>query len=723
MVMPCIFTTLKTQAQSASRDLSNLKTTAINKDLVPGVDTTLNLGSSTLTWKNIYLGNGLYFKNALSMFTPGSGNFFVGRSAGRSTVTGINNNVFGSQSLRNISSGNNNTVVGFSSLHENTTGSDNVGIGWQSLYYNVSGYSNIAIGSNALRSNITGSQTIAIGDSALMNNTSNYYNVAIGSKALFSNTEGYYNVAVGYQALYANTTSGYNTGVGFQACYSSSGSAYDNTGIGFQSLFTTTSGSRNTGVGVWSLLYNTTGSDNVATGVYALEQNNTGSNNVATGNYSLFKNISGYSNVAMGGQTLFNNNYVSNLVAIGDSAMYSLSGGAGANTAVGSKSLYYSTSGAYETAIGYQALYSNTSGVSNTAVGYYSQNSTTTGSYNTATGLYSMLHNTTGGFNAGFGLDALYHVTTGSLNTAIGTYADINAGTLTNATAVGYNATATASNQVMLGNSSVTSVIAASSFTIYSDGRYKKDIKANVPGLEFINQLKPVTYHYDIHGLNEKIGSNIKHNEIDGTAANASNKINEDAIIAKEKILYTGFVAQDVETAAKKINYDFSGIHKPQGEKDVYGLSYSDFVVPLVKAVQELSKMNDDKDSRIDALEKEVNDLKNMVLSIQQKQDVCSPCSALTSQSLRTDGASLEQNNPNPFNQSATITYTLPAKFNTAQIVITDKSGNSLRTINLAGTGKGSVQISASSFSSGVYGYSLVIDGKLIATKQMVLTR
>ena len=71
---------------------------------------------------------------------------------------------------------------------------------------------------------------------------------------------------------------------------------------------------------------------------------------------------------------------------------------------------------------------------------------------------------------------------------------------------MGNGATATANNQVMLGNTSVTSVKAAGSFVIYSDGRYKKDLKENVPGLAFIKQLKPVTYHYDIHGMNKYMG-------------------------------------------------------------------------------------------------------------------------------------------------------------------------------------------------------------------------
>ena len=88
---------------------------------------------------------------------------------------------------------------------------------------------------------------------------------------------------------------------------------------------------------------------------------------------------------------------------------------------------------------------------------------------------------------------------------------------------------------------------------------------------------------------------------------------------AKENMRYSGFVAQEVEKAAKELQYDFSGVDAPKNDKDFYGLRYADFVVPLVKAVQELSKMNDDKDEKdgettkkINSLQEQLNDLKNM---------------------------------------------------------------------------------------------------------------
>ena len=78
---------------------------------------------------------------------------------------------------------------------------------------------------------------------------------------------------------------------------------------------------------------------------------------------------------------------------------------------------------------------------------------------------------------------------------------------------------------------------------------------------------------------------------------------------------------------------------------------------------------------------------------------------------------------PNPFSNTTYISYVLPQKFTTAQIVTTDETGKTVRQINLTGSGKGSLKVDASALASGVYQYSLIVDGRLIATKQMVLVK
>ena len=106
-----------------------------------------------------------------------------------------------------------------------------------------------------------------------------------------------------------------------------------------------------------------------------------------------------------------------------------------------------------------------------------------------------------------------------------------------------------------------------------------------VKGLDFILKLRPVTYHLDIIGLSKKLNEGRDKKEDEFT---------QKAMVEKEQMLFSGFVAQDVEKAAKEVGYDFSGVDKPKNENDFYGLRYAEFVVPLVKAMQEQQQMIDE---------------------------------------------------------------------------------------------------------------------------------
>jgi len=50
---------------------------------------------------------------------------------------------------------------------------------------------------------------------------------------------------------------------------------------------------------------------------------------------------------------------------------------------------------------------------------------------------------------------------------------------------------------------------------------------------------------------------------------------------------HNGYIAQQVDSAAQACHYNFNGVVKPQTSGGLYELNYTDFVVPLVKAVQE----------------------------------------------------------------------------------------------------------------------------------------
>ena len=123
-----------------------------------------------------------------------------------------------------------------------------------------------------------------------------------------------------------------------------------------------------------------------------------------------------------------------------------------------------------------------------------------------------------------------------------------------------------------------------------SDERVKENVNEDVNGLAFIMKLKPVTYNYSIEKSNRLQG---KENSEDW---NGKYDI--------EKMRFSGFLAQEVEKAAKEVGYDFSGVDKPQDANGMWALRYAEFTVPLVKAVQEQQEL-------IKALQKEIEILKS----------------------------------------------------------------------------------------------------------------
>ena len=83
----------------------------------------------------------------------------------------------------------------------------------------------------------------------------------------------------------------------------------------------------------------------------------------------------------------------------------------------------------------------------------------------------------------------------------------------------------------------------------------------------------------------------------------------------------------------------------------------------------------------------------------------------------------LYQNNPNPFSVQTTIRFEIPETVQSAQLHICNMTGTLLETITINQRNNGNVIINANEFVAGMYLYSLVCDGKIVDTKQMLLTQ
>jgi hypothetical protein len=82
--------------------------------------------------------------------------------------------------------------------------------------------------------------------------------------------------------------------------------------------------------------------------------------------------------------------------------------------------------------------------------------------------------------------------------------------------------------------------------------------------------------------------------------------------------------------------------------------------------------------------------------------------------------ARLEQNIPNPFNNTTSIAYYLPTNKGKAYINFYSSNGSLLKSVKLTGGGSGTINLKAYELPSGVYQYSSVIDDKIMDSKQMV---
>jgi hypothetical protein len=297
-----------------------------------------------------------------------------------------------------------------------------------------------------------------------------YANTITGSADAFFNT-----VRVG---LGTGTNNSTNTVVGVNALDSNIAGS-QNTAIGFNVLTSNTSGVNNTAVGNNALLGNTSGNDNTAVGAITLTANTNGYSNTAIGVNALAANTTGYSNTAVG----------TNSLIVNTTSTF--------NTAVGTASLFSNTSGSFNTALGRASLFINTTASNSTAVGYNSLLYITAGN-NTAIGVSSGNM----GITAAAGNSCTDCTFVGATSSANGSY--------TNSTAIGANSIITASNQIMLGSTAVTTVRANGNFTATGTITPLSDyrIKTNVIPLSSsynVNKLNPVSY-YNKLALKQDIG-------------------------------------------------------------------------------------------------------------------------------------------------------------------------------------------------------------------------
>ena len=577
---------------------------------------TLNVSGAPFTIANTNNGNNIDIKTTSSSslvhavkihsgglfevkegFTAAAGADIITATAGTSNVR------FGVNAGNSIASGGNyNTVVGDEAGTAITTGDGNIAIGFEALSTEDAHGHNTAIGYQALKTLDAGanSRNVAVGYQAGLDMTTGIRNVLMGYSSGANLVAGSNNAAFGEQALITDRNGHHTTALGHSALATQD--------------FATATDSNNTAVGYDAGLSITIGITNTLIGAFAGDALTDSDENVAVGSFALTADTLGFRSVAVGHGTLAHQNMTTATdtfnTAVGYVAGNRITTGA-KNTFVGSNAGFLVTTGTLNTLVGIEAGDALTTGQKNVAMGVGALSTGTTYNNNTAIGMDALNaanittgadgSNTAVGFESGkivstgaqntlVGYQSGDALTTGSSNVIIGGGADVSAGGAANQIVLGKSINCAGDNNFSFGKASnvvSNNFSSNASFSRSSDINKKSNIEDDVLGLDFINDLRTVTFNWK---PNSEFPEHYK--DYHPTVNNMTTDIK-----------LHGMIAQEVKAALDKQNVDTFGgwLEEDDGSQRI---SQEMFVHPLIKAVQELS-------TQVNILKEEIEELKN----------------------------------------------------------------------------------------------------------------
>ena len=340
-------------------------------------------------------------------------------------------------------------------------------------------------------------------------------------------------------------------------------SASNNIAIGDSTaLDTVTTAVKNVVIGTASDNYKMTiASSNVFVGHRAGEDVTEGSSQVFIGQEAGITCTTGYSNVLIG-------QGAGNLINTGHS-----------NTAIGRSAM------------------KNGTGQENVAIGLESLDAAGSTNYCTAVGR-SSLGSATGNYNTALGHQSGDAITTGQQNISIGAGSDC-AIDVNNQIAIGYGSVTDGVNKMRLGNATLATADIKVDWTVDSDERIKENIQDADAGLDFINALRPVSFTRK-HPAEwpEEIREKIYKQGSSSTDENGNevfSSTHQFDVDTQQPIKdefddtrrVDGLIAQEVKAAIQSTGVAYAGLSEAKNGK--MGVQYATLVVPLIKAVQELT--------------------------------------------------------------------------------------------------------------------------------------
>lgn len=196
---------------------------------------------------------------------------------------------------------------------------------------------------------------------------------------------------------------------------------------------------------------------------------------------------------------------------------------------------------------------------------------------------------------------------------------------------------------------------------------------------------------------------------------------------------HVGFIAQEIQQIDSRLTYT--------ADDNLLHVEYEKVVPILAEAIQELNDEVVTKDSIINAQQGQIDDLNDRLSQLENCLSGILPYLCHLSQSAiqantpaaqeevrknlnvtLTDRSAivLDQNVPNPFAEQTVINFSIPETVQKAQIHFYDGNGKLMQSVDVVERGAGSITVFGSDLSTGVYTYSLVADGQVVATKKMM---
>ena len=229
---------------------------------------------------------------------------------------------------------------------------------------------------------------------------------------------------------------------------------------------------------------------------------------------------------------------------------------------------------------------------------------------------------------------------------------------------------------------------------VVSDARLKTITKNNMDfGLDALMNLNVIEFEYNGKG---------------GTKANDR---------------HIGLVAQELQKVAPSLVQEYTHVtYRPDseaglqyvGEEQFLEIRDSEIKYLLLNAIQDQQEIIVDQEERIADLENALVEIRGLLANNNTPINVAPSTANI---------ATLGQNEPNPFSDRTSISYSIPEGSTDASLRIFSVTGQLIETVQITQTGSGKVQLDNANLTNGTYTYQLIVDGRIVDTNKMISQR